>query len=225
MMDFAAARRNMVEGQIRTNRVTDPGVIEAMLDIERERFVPPGWQPLAYSDRAIPLGEVASDPAHRSRVMLPPMALARLIQAARIQPGDKALHIGCNTGYATALLARHAAKVIALEEDDGFARIAAAHFSEEAFAHATLVRGRLAAGWAAEGPYDVILIEGGVERLPDQLAPQLAEDGRLVVIVNKAGTSRGEIVRRAGERLSGFPLFDAVAPVMAGFALPAEFVF
>lgn len=224
-MDFAAARRNMVEGQIRTNRVTDPGVVEAMLEVARERFVPPAWQALAYSDRAIPLAEVTSAPAHQHRTMLPPMVLARLLQAARITPGDKALHIGCNTGYGSALLARLAGSVVALEEDDGLARLAAKQFRAESIARIELVRGRLADGWASNGPYDVILIEGGVERLPDQLAPQLAEDGRLVVIVSHGGTSRGEIVRRAGDRLSGFPLFDAVAPVLDGFTRPVEFVF
>jgi protein-L-isoaspartate(D-aspartate) O-methyltransferase len=224
-MDFAAARRNMLESQIRTNRVTDPAIIAAMLDLPRERFVPSAWRALAYSDRAIPLDAVAREPAGQTRVMLPPMALARLLQAARVMPGDVALCVGCNTGYGSAVLARLAAAVTALEEDDGLARLAADNLAAEAAGRAEVVRGPLAEGFAAKGPYDVILIEGGVERLPDGFAGQLKEDGRLVTIVCNAGTSRGEILRRAGSRLSGFPLFDAVAPVLAGFAQPAEFVF
>lgn len=222
-MDFAAARRNMVEGQIRTNRVNDLPIVAAMLEVARERFAPPAWQAVAYSDRAIPLGDHAAALAHRGRVMLPPMAMARLLQAAHVAPGDAVLHVGCNTGYGTALLARLAGRIVALEEDSGLAERASANLA--GIAQVKVVQGPLAAGWAAEGPYDVIFVEGGVERLPDGLAPQLADDGRMVVIANRAGTSRGEIVRRAGDTLSGFPVFDAVAPVLPGFAQPAEFVF
>jgi protein-L-isoaspartate(D-aspartate) O-methyltransferase len=156
--------------------------------------------------------------------MLEPLALARLVQAAEIRPDDSVLHVACNSGYGTALLARLAARVRAVEEDAGLAAAARTNFAALGV-DAAVTEGPLAAGLPQEGPFDVILVEGAVARLPDTFAAQLKDDGRLVTIVNDGGTGQGHLFRRAGDHLSGFPRFTATAPVLPGFARPAEFVF
>lgn len=221
MMDFTAVRRNMVDGQLRTNRVTDPGLLAAFLDVPRERFVPAGWESVAYADTAVPLAAVAE---HDTRVMIEPLALAHLVQAAEIRPEDSVLHIGCNSGYGTALLARLATRVRAIEDDPRLAAMARANLGALGIA-ATLTEGPLMEGLPLEAPFDVIVVEGAVERLPDSFARQLGREGRLVAIVNNGGTGQGQLFLRVGDRLSGFPRFTATAPVLPGFAQPAEFVF
>jgi protein-L-isoaspartate(D-aspartate) O-methyltransferase len=219
MFDFSAARVWMVEGQIRTNDVTDPRITGAMFELERERFVPASFKTLAYSDSQIPVSEGAQ------RLMPTPIVTARLIRTADIKSTDYVLHIGCATGYGTAILAKLANSVVALEEDAGLAKAASDNLSALGIGNVAVVTGPLAKGYPAEGPYDVIVIEGAVETLSDTLADQLKEDGRLVTIIGPGRTGRGTMFRKTPKGLSGFPVFDAAAPLLPGFVKPPAFTF
>ena len=146
-MDFAVARRMMVDGQVLTRDVFDPDLLAAMLEVPRERFVPPAQAALAYLDRNLPLT------ADGSRCLLQPMVLARLLQAADITATDHVLDVGCGTGYSSALLARLAGSVVALEEDKDLATFARRVLRELA-PQVEVVEGLLKTGWPAAGPYD-----------------------------------------------------------------------
>jgi protein-L-isoaspartate(D-aspartate) O-methyltransferase len=217
-MNFAAARVNMVDCQLRTNKVTDAALLDAFLAVPRERFVPVAFHDAAYFDDDLPLGN--------GRVMLEPMVLARLLDAARIGGGDKVLDIGCATGYSAAILARVAASVVAVEEDAALARDARARLAELGVLHATIVEAPLAQGHAANAPYDVIVVEGMVADIPEIIAAQLAEGGRLVTIVKiGAGIGQATLMIRIKGALSRRPLFDAAAPFLPGFTRAPHFVF
>jgi protein-L-isoaspartate(D-aspartate) O-methyltransferase len=220
MFDFAAARHFLVEGQIRTNEVTHPGIVAAMSELERERFVPASWKSLAYADREIP-----ADEGSTTRQILNPMVLGKLLRSAEVQPSDYVLHIGCTTGYGTAILARLANSVVALEDDGALAKAASDNLAALGLGNTAVVTGPLAKGYPAEGPYDVIVIEGAVETLSDSLSDQLKGNGRLVTIVGAGRTGRGTLFRKTSKGLSGFPLFDAAAPLLPGFAKTPSFVF
>ena len=159
MTDFAAARRMMVDGQVRTADVTDPRLLAAMLELPRERFFPYDKASLAYLD----LDVAVSAPGQPVRRLLKPMVLAKLIQAAASADTDHVLDVGCGTGYSTALLTHLAASVVGLEEDPTLARQAADALSWAGLPIAKIVTGALARGWAGEGPYDAILLQGSAE--------------------------------------------------------------
>jgi protein-L-isoaspartate(D-aspartate) O-methyltransferase len=220
MFDFAAARRMMVDGQVRTSDVTDQRIIAAMLDLPRERFVPEPNAFLAYLDLDVAVS--AGTPARR---LLKPMVLAKLIQAAEIGPNARVLDVACGTGYSTALLARLARSVVGLEEDATLARHARENLATVAATNAEVVVGALPDGWPAGAPYDVILINGAAEVVPGRLLRQLAEGGRLVGIVGRAPASKAVLYLAAGGQVSGLPIFDAGAPPLPGFAAPPAFVF
>lgn len=218
MTDFAAARLNMVEGQIRTNKVTDPALIDALSSLPREQFVPAERRSVAYMDEDL---RIAGD-----RYLLEPMILARLLQEAEPTKTDVALDIGCATGYATAVLARLTATAIGLESDPALARQAGEALSRLAVDNGIVVEGPLAEGYAKHGPYDVILINGAVGDVPRPILDQLAEGGRLVTI-RRRGPAMGEAVlylKRHGA-VAARPLFDAAAAYLPGFAPRQGFVF
>ncbi len=219
MFDFAQARRMMVDSQVRPSDVTDPAIISAMLEIPRERFAPDGKAALAYLDLDLPL---TSGPG--GRCMLKPMVLAKLVQAAEVTETSRALVVGCGTGYSAAILARLAASVVALEEDAALARLATATLSSLGVANVAVETGPLAGGAPKSAPYDVMLIEGAVEHIPDSLSAQLSDGARLVCV--KAGPAgKAMLYRRAAGVLSGRSIFDASACALAAFAAPREFVF
>jgi protein-L-isoaspartate(D-aspartate) O-methyltransferase len=220
MLDFAQARRMMVDSQVRTSDVTDPAIIAAMLDIPRERFAPDGKADLAYLDIDLPLG--ASAPG---RCMLKPMVLSKLVQAAEVADTDRALVVGCGTGYSAALLARLAASVVGLEEDASLARLAAATLSGLGIANVVVETGPLNDGAPKRGPYDVMLIEGAVEHIPDALGEQLSDGGRLVCVLKAGPAGKAMLYRRAAGTLSGRPIFEASACALPAFAAPPAFVF
>ncbi len=219
MFDFAQARKFMVEGQIRTSDITEPGLVGAMADLARERFVPLSWKTLAYTDREIPAAEGSC------RLLPAPAVSARLILEADIQPADYVLHIGCTTGYATAILARLANSVVALEEDQALAKAASDNLAALDIGNIAVVTGPLARGYPAEGPYDAIIIEGSIEMLPDAFTGQLKDGGRLLAIIGTGRTGQGTLFRKTPKGLSGFPLFDAAAPLLPGFEKKAAFTF
>jgi protein-L-isoaspartate(D-aspartate) O-methyltransferase len=223
MTDFAAARRMMVDGQVRTSDVTDPRIIAAMLELPRERFVAESKAALAYLDLDIAATErTAGQPA---RCLLKPMVLAKMVQAAAVSASDHVLDVGCATGYSSALLARLARSVVALEEDDALARLARENLKAVGADNVTVVTGPLTQGWQAAAPYDVILLNGATEIVPHGLARQLKEGSRLVAVVGRAPAGQAMLYRCVAGDLSGWPVFDAAAPVLPGFAAPAAFVF
>jgi protein-L-isoaspartate(D-aspartate) O-methyltransferase len=215
MTDFSTARRHMVDGQVRTADITDLRVISAMLEVPRERFVPPASAPLAYLDQDLAVSA--------NRRLLKPMVLAKLIHAADIASTDRVLDVGCATGYAAAVLASIAAQVIALEEDAGLAKTAEASLAGSA--NVSVVSGPLTAGWAQSGPYDVILLEGCTEIEPQAFCSQLKEGGRLVCVLGKAPNAKAMLYRRSGSELGGSPIFDAAAAPLPGFAKTPVFAF
>ena len=218
MIDSRAARLNMVESQLRTNKVTDEAVLNAFLAVPRERFVPPDLAGIAYVDDDVPLGG--------GRVLLEPMVLARLLQLAQPRAKDKVLEIGAATGYATALLARLAERVVALECDARLAAAARARLKQIGGDRVTLVEGPLERGHPAAAPYDVILVNGAVATIPDAVAQQLAEGGRLVTVIQPPqGMGQGVLMTRVEGRLSQRPAFDAATALLAGFRPAPAFVF
>jgi protein-L-isoaspartate(D-aspartate) O-methyltransferase len=221
MSDFAAARRMMVDGQVRTSDVTDLRIIAAMLDIARERFVPESQAGLAYLDLDVPAAQ--SESGEPVRRLLKPMVLAKLIQAAAVEAGDRVLDVGCATGYASAVLARLAHSVVALEEDPALAKHATENLASAS--NVMVVTGPLTQGWPPQAPYDVIFLDGSTEIMPRELASQLTDGGRLVAIVGRAPTSRAMLYRCVAGDVSGWPIFDAGAPLLPGFTEPPAFVF
>ena len=186
MLDFAALRQRMVDNQIRPGAVTDVDVIKAFQSVPRELFVAPGDVPFAYADRELPLP--AAGGVRRS--LMPPVQLARLIQALPRPPSAKMLIVGCGSGYSAALLARIAGEVVALEEDAGL--IKQSRSALKPIANVTVVQGRLVAGHAAEAPYDAILVDGALEVLPQTLVEQLKNDGAIAAIERNDRTSRAD---------------------------------
>lgn len=212
MSDFAAARRNMVDGQIRTADVTDLRIIGAMLDLPRERFADPK---LAYLDIDIVLAP--------GRRMLKPMVLAKMVQAAGIEGADRVLDLACTTGYSTALLAQLGSEVIGLEDDAALARAASQNLAGQP--NARIVTGSLTDGWPAAAPYNVIVVNGAVEFVPKSLFGQLADGGRLVCIQGLGPATSAMLYLRTGDDIGSRPLFDATAAALAGFVKPPAFVF
>jgi protein-L-isoaspartate(D-aspartate) O-methyltransferase len=217
MFDAANARRLMVEGQVRTADVTDTRVLDAMLTLPREQFLPPSLAQLAYVDGDIPVA--------RGRSLLKPMVLAKLVQAARIEATDRVLDVGCATAYSSALLARLAGSVVALEEDPNLARQARDALVAVGATGVEVMTGPLNAGWAAGGPYDVIFFNGATEIAPESLGPQLNPDGRLLAVYGRSPASKATIYHLIEGRLVGRPAFDAAARLLPGFSAPPEFVF
>jgi len=217
MTDFAAARRHMVDGQVRTADVTDLRIQAAMLEIPRENFVPPALAPLAYLDLDLPVGEGGS------RRLLKPMVLAKLIHAADVAPSDGVLDVGCATGYGAAVLARIASQVVALEVDAGLAQAARSALAGRH--NVSLVTGPLSAGWPQGAPYDVILLEGATEVVPQAFLDQLKNGGRLVCVLSNGPGAKAMLYCRSGDELGGRPIFDANAAVLPGFAKAPVFAF
>lgn len=222
-MDYAAARLNMVESQLRTNRVSSAPLIEAFETVPRERFLPEALRGIAYIDEDIPLGQGAHG---KRRHLMEPMVLARLLQAAAVQPGDVALEIGTGSGYAAAILARLAATVVALESDPELAKQANALLNDLGADNAVVVTGPLGEGYPKQAPYNVILISGAVSAVPKAISDQLADGGRLVAVVKEgAGLGRAVLVQRSGDHVAQRVLFDAATPFLPEFEAEPGFVF
>jgi protein-L-isoaspartate(D-aspartate) O-methyltransferase len=213
--DFQAMRRAMVDSQLRTNAVSDPRVTAAIEAVAREEFVPAERRTTAYIDRAVPLSG--------GRAMNPPLATARLIVEAGIDAADKVLVVGAASGYAAAIVSGLAASVVALESDADLVAIAKAQL--KGFANVTVASGDLTKGWTKGAPYDVILVDGAVEEVPEGFARQLAEGGRLAAGIVENGVTRLVIGYKAGDVIGFDRVMDAEAVVLPGFAKPKGFAF
>jgi protein-L-isoaspartate(D-aspartate) O-methyltransferase len=218
MSEFDAARLNMVNGQVRTNKVTNPELLAALHRLPREAFVDDRLEGVAYLDEDLPLGN--------GRFVMEPMVVARLIQALDIGIGDIALDVGGGTGYAGAVMAQLASTVVVLEPDGDLAGRATRCLTDLAIDNAVVVDGALAEGYASQAPYDAILLGGAVGAIPGALTAQLAEGGRLCAVVAD-GTHPGTAVlaTRRGGIVAQRRLFDANVPVLPGFAPEPGFVF
>jgi protein-L-isoaspartate(D-aspartate) O-methyltransferase len=224
MENFEMQRKNMVDNQVRPSDVTDRRILRAMLDVPREPFVAEDARSLAYSDRDLPM--VSAGEPGRSRTLLRPTVLARMIQALDVSEDTSVvLDVGCGTGYGSALLARLAARVFALDDQSELIAHAVRNLALFATTNVTTVTGNLAAGWEAEAPFDAILVEGAVEEIPRALLDQLKDGGRLVAVRNEAGVGRALRWLRDGTSYGQQTLFDAAAPILPGFARQPQFVF
>lgn len=219
-MDYAAVRHNMVENQLRPNRVIDPAVVEAMEAVPREVFVPKAMRGVAYVDEDLPLGN--------GRYLIEPLVLGRLLQAAEVRPDDVALVVGCPVGYAAAVLSRMCSAVVALESDATQAEYAAQALAEAGADNVVVETGPLAEGWPKQAPYDVILLAGAVTEPPEALLRQLSDGGRLVAVVRpdpQATMGQTVVVTRFGDSFGRRPVFDASTPLLPEFAPRPGFVF
>ncbi len=224
MPTFDLARHNMVESQVRTNKVTDDRLISALRLVPRHLFVPAARQSLAYSDEPLALGNGRSLPS--------PMVAARLYQAAAVSDNDLVLVVGAGTGYGAAVLGQMASAVVSLEQDEDLLSAARATLESGGGELAELgtgdniilVEGPLNAGWAKQAPYDVIVLEGAVEEVPPALLDQLALGGRLVCVLRQPGQpGRTTLMHRNSAGIVASELFDAMLPVMPGFTRNREF--
>jgi protein-L-isoaspartate(D-aspartate) O-methyltransferase len=211
----------MVDGQVRTNDVTDTRILDAMLEIPRELFVPETKRALAYLDLDLDVGEGGAP----QRYMIKPQVVAKLLQAAEVAARDKVLVVGCATGYVAALAARLAAKVTATESDPALVAKGKATLGQLGFSNVAVKPAAPADGDTADAAYDVILLNGATEVAPEQLFAQLAEGGRLVGIFATKKPARAMIVTRAHGDLGYRALFDAAAPVLPGLERAPSFVF
>ena len=219
MIDFVDARQKMVDSQLRPLDVTSAELLEAMRDLPRERFVPADRAAIAYLDRDLPV------PDSHGRSLLKPVVVARLIQAARVTKTERALVVGCATGYSAAVLSRLVGEVVALEEDTGLARKAREALAAVGADNVTVVTNPLKDGWPAGAPYDVIVVDGAMAVEPEALLRQLKEGGRLVGILGSGGAGIGMLYQLDHGEVSACPVFNAAAPTLPGFEKPPAFVF
>ena len=219
--DFAERRVKMVDGQIRTTDVTSAPLLEAFLSLPREAFVPAGQRDLAYIDEDIRITEGPQGP----RFLMEPSPLAKLMQLAGVEADDRVLLIGCGTGYSAALLSRLAASVVALESDAGLAERARATLAELGCDNVAVVQGALREGHMAGAPYDVIFIDGSVEELPESLADQLAEGGRMVAVEGQGNAGVARLFVKTDGVVTGRRAFNAAIKPLPGFERVEAFVF
>lgn len=216
---FDQSRENMVERQIRPNKVTDTALLSALRLVPREKFAPKHLQSIAYTDEDIAVGNGWYLPE--------PMVLARLIQAACIHKDDVVLDIGCGAGYSAAILGHLAGTVVGIESDTNMARYADRILHDLGIVNTVIVQqGDLREGYPKQAPYNVIFINGSVPVVPEKIKNQLAEGGRLVTVLSGAGIMGvAVLMTRRGEDMETRVLFDAAAPPLVGFELPKAFVF
>lgn len=220
MTDFDQSRRKMVDNQLRTNDVTDHRILDAMEVVPRERFVPAAKKAVAYIDEDLPIGTSES-----GRVLMKPHIFGKLVQLAEFREEDVVLVVGAGTGYSSAVVSKLAASVVALEENEDLAKIATDVLVDLGIENAVVVEGPLAKGYASEGPFDVIFVDGAVEVLPDDLISQLKPDGRLVAVEGIGGAGTAKLYQRSGDAVSSRFGFNASVGLLPGFSKAAEFVF
>lgn len=227
MADSTLQRTNMVESQIRPSDVTDRRILRAMQDVPREAFVPAALQSLAYMDDELPIGRMGgvATGGRPHRALLSPRTFAKLLQLAEIGASDRVLDVGAGRGYSSAVLAKLAGSVIALEVDPVLADEAGTVLAALNIPNAAVKVGPLAAGHPSLAPFDVIVIEGVVPDAPDALLQQLKDGGRLVAILSGDGIGRATVWRRIGQRFAQATAFETGGPGLPGFDRAAAFTF
>ncbi|MCA3254812.1 MAG: protein-L-isoaspartate O-methyltransferase [Alphaproteobacteria bacterium] len=210
-------RGAMVDSQLRVNGVNEPRIIAAMSAIPRERFVPRDRALVAYVDEDVPVAP--------GRALMNPMALGRLLVETRIAAGERVLVVGAGTGYASAVIARLGASVVALEEDAALAATARQLLPSVGAEGVEVVEGPLTGGWTAGAPYHVLFIDGAYEELPAALLAQVVDGGRVAGVVVDGGVPRGRVGVVAGGGFGGVPFGDIGAPLLPGFRKPRAFQF
>ncbi len=213
MTNYAAARTNMIESQVRPNGITDRRIIEAMEQIAREDFVPDSRKPIAYVDEDVPLAP--SDTSKGPRALIEVMAFARMLQQAAVKPADRVLVVGAGTGYGAAVLSMLCASVTAVECDAGLAAEARSNLGH--LSNVNVLEGSLEAGAKGNAPFDVIILEGRVAEVPQSLISQLADGGRLVAVVGEAEMARANVYTVSGTAVAVRGVFDASVAALPGF--------
>ena len=216
MTDFPARRVMMVDTQVRPSDVTKFPIIDAMLTVPRETFVPRDKREAAYMGENIVL--------RQGRVVLEPRTLAKLLDALNILPDEMVLDVGCGLGYSAAVLARLADAVVAVEEDEAMATEAQQLLSQASVDNAAVILGPLAEGAAKHGPYDVITVQGGVEVIPAALIDQLKDGGRIAAVFMEGALGVARVGYKSDGKVSWRFAFNAAAPVLPGFAAVRGFV-
>ena len=215
MSDFATRRTTMVDTQVRPSDVTKYPIIAALLSVPREAYVPDALKEAAYAG-----GNIAIAPG---RVLLEARSFAKLLDALDVQPEDTVLAIGCGLGYSAAVLARLGKSVTAVEADADLAAAAQTTLAAQGVANANVIQGALQDGAAKQAPFDVMVIEGGVQEVPEALLAQLAEGGRVGAIFMEGALGVAKVGHKADGRVNWRYAFNATAPVLAAFQAKAEF--
>ncbi len=217
-MNIENARFNMIEQQIRPWKVLDQQVLDLMATLPREKFVPDAYQGLAFADIAIPLG--------KDRFMLHPREEGRLLQAVKPSFSDKVLVLGANSGYITALLASMAGEVTAIDSDEDFVSLASENLASSNIKNVNIKLGDASMGLETEAPYDVIVITGSMQILPESIKQQLAIGGRLFCIIGIAPTMEALVITRTGEsKWDEDDLFETNVPALANSPVVEQFQF
>lgn len=223
MDDFDRAREMMVEGQVRVADVTDRRLISAMRDIPREAFVPGKRKVLAYMDEDLPVRDAEAGAV--ARYLMAPAPFAKLVQLGGVGEADVALVIGCATGYSAAVLARLAGSVVALESDSALAASASETLAKLGIDNVAVVTGPLEQGCPDEAPFDVILVDGAIEAVPDALLAQLKDGGRLVAVIGTGLAAAATLFEKDGGEVGSRSAFNASVMPLPGFERPRAFVF
>ena len=221
MSDFSTARQKMVDGQVRPSDVTDLRIIDAMIAVPRELFVPESRRALAYLDLDLDV----SEPGAPKRYLIKPVVIAKMLQAADIKDTDNVLVVGCATGYSAAVVAKLAARVTATESEQPLAAWAADWLVKLGYPNVSVGNAPAADGDSANAPYDVIILDGATEIIPERLYRQLREGGRLVGVFATGLPQRAMIVTHSHADFGSRALFDTNAPVLPGLERTPAFVF
>lgn len=215
MTDFETRRRMMVDTQVRPSDVTKYPVLDALLEVRREMYVPDALRDVAYMDNSITLGE--------NRIVLEARTFSKILDTLDIQQDEMALDIGCGLGYSAAVLGKLCEAVVAVEEDETLASEAEAILGSEGADNVAVVGGALTEGAAKHGPYDVIILEGAVEEMPEALTDQLKEGGRIAAVFMDGALGMVRVGLKAGGTISWRFAFNATAPVLPGFSKAPSF--
>ncbi len=225
MSDFSTARLKMVDGQVRPSDVTDMRILDAMLAVPREAFVPESKRALAYLDLDLDVSEAGKEKGDTKRFLIKPAVLAKMLQAAEIKATDRVLVVGCATGYAAAVIAQFAGAVTATESDSALAAKAGTILAQNGCGNVAVRTAAADDGDPSNGPYDVIVLNGATEIVPERLFGQLQDGGRLVGVFAMSQPQRATLVTRSHGDFGHRALFDAAAPVLPGMERVPAFVF
>ncbi|MDA8446971.1 protein-L-isoaspartate O-methyltransferase family protein [Paracidovorax valerianellae] len=219
------ARYNMIEQQIRPWNVLDTDVLDLLAVVRREDFVPPAYRGMAFMDMEIPLNASNEQAQRLGQCMLAPRVEARMLQDLQVKPTDRVLEIGAGSGYMAALLAHRAEHVLTLELVPDLVEFARENLRSAGIQNAEVRQADGAEGAAADGPFDVIVLSGSVNDVPQALLSQLREGGRLAAIVGGEPMMRATFIRRAGDRFETTKPWDTIAPRLQHFPEPSRFTF